>query len=180
MFRFRLRLLLGKAIEMMRLAVMVVATGMLAACSLNPLHSGDQAEVIDKGTYCGTTSQDSAAHYFATPQALGDWLDYRSITEIKPAIAADGGVIIVEMGQRPTGGYKIELDDSKTKIENDTLTLGMVWSAPRLDAAVSQALIAPCVAIKPPAGQYDRVRIVDQLGNPRGEAKIHKHLSMTP
>ena len=144
----------------------------LAGCALGPGRGGPSAKVIGESQYCGTTSQDSNALYFGNPTEFGNWIDYRSISEFSPSMVAPNGVIVVEMGQRPTGGYSVTLDKNKTAIENDTLTIGMDWKAPRLDAAVSQALIASCVAIRPPAGEYDKVRVVDQLGNLRGEANI--------
>jgi hypothetical protein len=144
----------------------------LAGCALGPGRGGPKVDVIGESQYCGTTSQDSNALYFANANAFGNWIDYRRIGEFQPGMASPDGVIVVEMGQRPTGGYSVALDKSRTAIENDTLTIGMEWKAPRLEAAVSQALIASCVAIRPPAGEYDTVRVVDQLGNLRGEARI--------
>ncbi|MES1926940.1 protease complex subunit PrcB family protein [Salinisphaera sp. T31B1] len=157
---------------MTRLLITTVLLTLIAGCSLNPFRGASGAQVIGESQYCGTASQDSAAHYFADASSFGDWIDYRSISEFKPSMAVNGGVIVVEMGQRPTGGYNIKLDRKDTKIANDTLTLSMVWNAPRLDAAVSQALIASCVAIRPPKGNYSRVRVVDQLGNLRGQASV--------
>ncbi|GAB3682786.1 protease complex subunit PrcB family protein [Salinisphaera aquimarina] len=157
---------------MLRLATIFIVLGLLAACSINPFRGSSGARVVGESQYCGTSSQDSDAHYFADSSVFEDWLDYRSISEFKPSMAVNGGIIIVEMGQRPTGGYSIKLDRSKTKVQGNTLTLSMEWKAPRLDAAVSQALIASCVAIRPPAGNYSRIRVVDQLGNVRGEAAV--------
>ena len=144
----------------------------LAACAMGPSRGGPEAKVIGESQYCGTASQDSAISYFANGSVFGDWADYRGINEFDADMARNNGVVVVEMGQRPTGGYNIKLDKNKTALENSTLTIGMEWNAPRLDAAVSQALIASCVAIRPPNGDYDSVRVVDQLGNLRGETRV--------
>lgn len=158
---------------MFRVFLLGTVMCLLAACSLNPMRGGGQnVKIVGESDYCGTSSQDSNALYFADADAFGDWIAYRSITEFKPSMARDNGVLVVEMGQRPTGGYNIKVDRGKTHIDNGTLTLGMEWNAPRLDAAVSQALIASCVAIEPPKGEYQRVQVVDQLGNVRGTARI--------
>ena len=53
----------------------------------------------------------------------------------------------------------------------------MTWNAPRLDAAVSQALTSPCVAVKPPKGDFDRVEVRDQLDNLRGEVRTDEALN---
>jgi len=157
---------------MTRLLLPICLLLLVTGCAVNPFRGASGAQVIGESQYCGTSSQDSAAQYFGDASTFGDWLAYRSISEFKPSMAVNGGVIVVEMGQRPTGGYNIKLDRKNTKIQNDTLTLAMEWNAPRLDAAVSQALIASCVAIRPPKGDYSHIRVVDQLGNLRGEAAI--------
>ncbi|KEZ78794.1 hypothetical protein C41B8_01652 [Salinisphaera hydrothermalis C41B8] len=157
---------------MMRLGLLLISSVALSACSV--LHLGDSASgvsVVGKNTYCGTPSQQSEAHYFATPGAFQNWIDYRNISGFSPKMARNG-VLVVEMGQRPTGGYNVKLDGKKTGLKNDVLTVGMDWHAPRLDAAVSQAMITECVALHLPQGQYNKVRVVDQLGNLRGSVNV--------
>lgn len=152
----------------------VAASGLalLAGCSVIPFNSG-MVNVVDSSVYCGTTSQQSAVHYFATQAAFAKWIDYRGIQAFDAGAAAEGGAIVVEMGQRMTGGYEMELMPGVTHIENNTLYLGMAWTAPPHYAAISQALTAPCVVIEPPEGDYDKIVVVDQLGNVRGTAKVY-------
>ncbi|MGB7755391.1 MAG: protease complex subunit PrcB family protein [Salinisphaera sp.] len=156
----------------MRLGLLVIASVTIAGCSA--LHLGGNASgvsVVGKSTYCGTPSQASEVHYFADPDAFQNWIGYRNVSGFSPKMARNG-VLIVEMGQRPTGGYDIRLNGKKTGIKNNILTIGMDWHAPRLDAAVSQAMISQCVALHLPQGQYQKVRVVDQLGNLRGSVNI--------
>ncbi len=156
----------------MRLVVICLVLAALAGCTLNPLRQG-AARVVERSIYCGTTSQQSAAHYFSNEADFADWIDYRGIMAFDAGAATDRGAIVVEMGQRPTGGYEIELMPDETRIENDTLTLGVRWTAPPAYAAISQALTAPCIVVTPPEGDYERVVVVDQLGNTRGTAQIY-------
>lgn len=146
---------------------------MLAGCSTLHLGGGGPPglKIVGKSTYCGTASQASEVHYFATPDDYQNWIDYRNVKGLNAKGAKERGVVVVEMGQRPTGGYKLKLNGRKTKIKGDTLNLVMDWHAPRLDAAVSQAMITQCVAIRPPVGNYDQIRVVDQIGNSRGLVK---------
>lgn len=144
----------------------------LAGCSFvgfNP-HG---ANVVDSAAYCGTTSQKAAVHYFATQAQLARWIDYRGIDGFDAGAAASGGVIVVEMGQRMTGGYTMETLPEATRIEGNTLYLGIAWLAPPEYAAISQAMTSPCMVITPPPGDYDRVVVVDQLDNVRGSAPIN-------
>lgn len=156
----------------MQWAGICLGAATLAGCSFMGLNPG-AANVVDRGVYCGTTSQQSAVHYFATQAELARWIDYRGIRAFDADAAADGGVIVVEMGQRMTGGYDMELMPDVTHIEGNTLYLGVRWTAPPHYAAISQALTAPCMVVEPPQGHYDRVVVIDQLGNVRGTAKIY-------
>lgn len=158
---------------MYRLLLLSLLLPILAACAAGP-GRGVQAQVVGESQYCGTASQDSSVRYFPDADAFGNWIDYRNTHDFNAGMAQGNGVVVVEMGQRPTGGYNIRLDNNETTIEDNTLTLGMTWNAPRLDAAVSQALIASCVAIRPPQGEYDTIRVVDQLGDLRGQARVKR------
>jgi hypothetical protein len=158
---------------MKRLLVLSLGLPWLAACSLNPMHANaDQARVLAKSDYCGTSSQTAAVHYFGDGESFGNWASQRGITEFDGQGIPASGVAVVEMGQRPTGGYNIRLDEENTGADGDTFTLRVRWEAPRLDAAVSQALIAPCLLIQPPPGDYRRIQLVDQLGNTRATARV--------
>lgn len=160
------------AIVLIQSATVALCAVMLAGCSIIPFSSGI-ANVVDRGVYCGTTSQQSAVHYFATKAELARWIDYRGIRAFDADAAAAGGVIVVEMGQRMTGGYEMTLMPDVTHIEGNTLYLGVKWTAPPHYAAISQALTAPCMVIEPPKGQYNQVVVIDQLGNKRGKAEIY-------
>lgn len=149
----------------------VVVTG-LAGCGAVGFNAGG-ANVVDSAAYCGTTSQQAAVHYFATQAELARWIDYRDIDEFDASAAANGGAIVVEMGQRMTGGYEMNMLPESTRIENNTLYLGIAWVAPPEYAAISQAMTSPCVVIAPPSGDYDRIVVVDQLDNVRGTATLH-------
>lgn len=158
----------AKRMSIMRISVMLIAVLAAAGCSV--LHLGQSASgvtVVGKSTYCGTPSQAAEVHYFADADAFQNWIDYRNVSGFNAKMAKKG-LLIVEMGQRPTGGYHLKLDGDKTGIKGDVLDVGMDWHAPRLDAAVSQALIGQCVALQLPQGSYRSIKVVDQLGNVRG------------
>lgn len=152
-------------------AVVVVCLG-LAGCSLLRLGGNPSGvSVIADSNYCGTPSQASEVHYFANPNSFQTWVDFRNIPGFSRDMARNGA-LVVEMGQRPTGGYYISLDGEKTGIHNGVLTIVMDWHAPRQDAAVSQALTSECVVLGLPSGTYHEVNVVDQIGNSRGRIKV--------
>jgi len=128
--------------------------------------------VIAGDMYCGTTSLQSDVHYFANASDLERWTEYRGIRGFDGR-PAEGGAIVVEMGQRMTSGYTIEPLPEDTHIDNDTLYLAVEWTAPEEYAAINQAMTAPCIVVAPPEGEYSHIVLVDQLGNTRGTAEIY-------
>lgn len=152
-----------------RTLILLFAFLLVSGCSILPFwgRSAEGVKEIGSDNYCGTADQHSDVHYFANPNEFQNWIDYRNIRGFNANMARDG-VLIVEMGMRPTGGYYIALDGEHTKLEDGVLDVGMKWHAPRLDAAVGQAMITQCVALRLPKGDYNKVRVVDQLGNSRG------------
>lgn len=152
---------------------LICSLGLLVAgCSLLPRGHWHDMNVIASSEYCGTPSEASNVEYFATPSEFATWINERNLDAFDANMAADHGVIVAEMGQRATAGYDIRLLPDDTTLENQTLTIAMEWTAPGLNAKVSQALNSRCVVFDPPAGDYDRVELVDQLGNRRGTIAI--------
>src|SRR5699024_423497 len=162
-----MKLMLKRATRPAQWGGLCLAAVMLTGCSVLGFHSG-LTRVVDRGVNCGTTSQQSAVHYFATEADFDRWIDYRGIHAFGPGAAADDGVIVVEMGQRMTGGYEMSLLPDVSHIDNDTLYLGVAWTAPPHYAAISQAMTAPCIVVKPPQGSYSAVEVNDQAGTTRG------------
>lgn len=159
---------------MTRLLIAAALAATLTACTALHLGAGGPPglKIVGKSVYCGTPSQSSEVHYFADQGSYQNWIDYRNIDDLNAKAARERGVVIVEMGQRPTGGYTLKLNRKKTKIDGDTLDLVMNWHAPRLDAAVSQAMTTQCVAVRPPEGHYSRIQVLDQIGNSRGDFDV--------
>lgn len=155
-----------------RLLTGLLVIALIAGCALLPRGHWHDMHVIATSDYCGTPSQASNVDYFPTPSDFGTWIDERNLTAFKPDMASNNGVIVAEMGQRASSGYNIKLLPDRTHIKNNTLVIAMKWTAPGLNANVSNALNSRCIAFKPPKGDYDRVKLVDQLGNKRGEAKV--------
>jgi len=74
-------------------------------------------------------------------------------------------VLLVEMGQRPTLGYRLEMagaDDLRISQHQAQLTLD--WLHPPADALVAQAITSPCLLIKLDRGSYTSIQILDRQG----------------
>ncbi len=74
-------------------------------------------------------------------------------------------VLLVEMGQRPTLGYGLELTGTDDlRISQDQAQLTLDWSHPPADALVAQAISSPCLLLKLERGNYTSIQILDGQG----------------
>ncbi len=157
-----------------RLIIISVCACSLTACATFGF-GGNQAgvRIVGKQNYCGSASQASEVHYFASQAGFDNWVNFRDLGNWQETVGTPG-LMVVEMGQRPTGGYKLTLDNKQTRIEDNVLTVGFNWNAPRIDAAVSQAMTTQCVAVALPKRSYKQVKVLDQLGNARGSFDVQR------
>jgi len=151
----------------------VLSAALLSGCAtLLPTEERDLVEIVQRSRYCNTKTPEAGLHHFATPEAFGTWIDDRDIRELRSGAASLRGVLVLEMGQRPTAGYRLELIEGESRIENGMLTMAFEWVAPEPDDQVAQVFVSPCVVIPPPKGEYDSVRVVDQRGDLRARISL--------
>lgn len=84
------------------------------------------------------------------------------------------GVVLVSMGQRRTGGYRIELAQEGLVVRNDTAQITVRWREPEPGMMVTQVLTHPCVFLRVPRADYQSVRVVDQENKVRAELAVSK------
>jgi len=72
------------------------------------------------------------------------------------------GIVIVAMGQKPTGGYRLELNRESAVITDDAAVLRVTWIDPPKDAILPQIITSPCLAIILPKGPYSQIHLLDQ------------------
>jgi hypothetical protein len=82
------------------------------------------------------------------------------------------GILLACMGQKPTGGYRIELASKQVDVKEQTATVTVNWIEPARDAILTQMITSPCIMIKMTRGSYTTVRVVDQNGVIRAETRI--------
>ncbi len=89
----------------------------------------------------------------------------------KPAIDfTTHAVVIVGLGQKPSGGYAVMLGAEGVQRAGDRLLVHVRVEEPAADAFVTQALTAPCVAVKVPRVKVQTLRALDQNGQVIAEA----------
>lgn len=113
--------------------------------------------VIAENLFCGTASyMPLVSHYVNNDSARGllqySFPNTRQYTD---------KMILVEGGQRPTGGFGFSIKPQATII-GDTLILKGQWTAPAKDAMVMQTVSSPCVLIEAPAGSYTQIQLLGE------------------
>jgi hypothetical protein len=82
------------------------------------------------------------------------------------------GILIVAMGQKPTGGYGLELNREFAVITEDTAVLRVSWIDPPKGAILPQIITSPCLALILPKGPYSKIQLLDQEAYPRLQLHI--------
>jgi hypothetical protein len=82
------------------------------------------------------------------------------------------GILIVAMGQKPTGGYGLELNREFAVITEDTAVLRVSWIDPPKGAILPQIITSPCLALILPKGPYSKIQLLDQEAYPRLQLRI--------
>lgn len=76
-------------------------------------------------------------------------------------------LLLINMGQRATGGYGLALASSHAPVIDGALTVAVKWQEPQAGTMQTQALTHPCLIVALPKGNYTRIRIVDESDSER-------------
>jgi hypothetical protein len=79
------------------------------------------------------------------------------------------GFLLIRMGQKPTGGYRIELASEKVLIRDRTAIISIRWIEPGKGAILAQMITSPCILIRVTKAEFNRIQVVDQNGTVRAE-----------
>ncbi len=156
-----------------RLGVFLVF-GLLLLAGCGALNGAGQEEtatipvaVLYQGSQCRGTI--TGATWIGRPQ------------ELPPALRRSGdyqwnpdseGLLWVNMGPRPTGGYRLELADPTARVRQSVATLQVTWQRPAPGSFVTQALTSPCLLLKMPHTGIRKIEVVDQDGRRRAEVAL--------
>lgn len=81
-------------------------------------------------------------------------------------------VVLVEMGQKPTGGYRLELGSEAMTVSDGTARLVVNWHEPEEGMLLTQALTSPCLLVQVPQDDYRAVEVVDQDEQVRASQRL--------
>ena len=161
-----------------------IPLGTLMAIALTACHPTtdmgvkNSVEQIFASEQCGSTQ----------PTAMAVWID--DAAQLKAAMeriegdSLGGGtamlpridfqrqfVLLIDMGQKPSLGYRLELiDPDAFDSTGDPARLGVDWIDPPLNAMVAQSLSNPCLLLKLDRDNFGSIEVLDHTGTLRATA----------
>ena len=118
---------------------------------------------LARSIQCGTQSEKSSVSVFADAAELRQWQDQRGIKLIDGDAMPAGPYALIEMGQRPTGGYGVAIS-RKAGIRRDLVALKGTFISPAEGSSVAQVITSPCVLVSLPTGFNRGVVVFNQAG----------------
>jgi len=134
------------------------------------LYKGDQCQTkrlnphavwIDDPDQFKKTYTRLAKHTIGAQQDLSSRVDF-----------SREGILMVSMGQKPTGGYRLGLNREFAVISDGTAVLSVSWIDPPKSAILPQIITSPCLAIILPKGPYSQIHLLDQDAHLRLQLRI--------
>jgi len=122
------------------------------------------ATVLFQSQQCGHHESSAAVTRIVSAQAL-----QALATRLDRVFAAEVDfqqqlVLLVEMGQRPTTGYRLLLSDTGVVVTEAKAVLRLDWQQPPPGAMLAQMLTSPCLLLSLPFAGYTEVAVVDDDG----------------
>ena len=78
------------------------------------------------------------------------------------ALLASKDLLVINMGQKPTGGYTLKLLSKNIQFEDNEANLKVHWQAPAKGMLVTQVLTPFCLVLEIPKIRYKTLYIIDQ------------------
>lgn len=165
-------------------AAVVLGLLLVPACSSPP-----GVTVLLESAQCGRQLTAAALDWLTAPQQLEARILYinkhktgggkliggpfDSSPEALPVVDfARSAVLLVEMGQRPTGGYRLGLIENSFAVRDGIALLSVDWQEPGADAMVTQVVTSPCLLLSVPRAAYREILVVDQHEQPRARLTL--------
>jgi hypothetical protein len=159
-----------------RPARLALAAAVLAVACAAHRHGAAKASVVRADIQCGGEATGASARWISTEGALRAALGAGGVFGVEapsPAIDfAKEGVLAVSMGQRPTAGYGLALQDDTVTIADGVGTVVVRFEEPAPGAILAQVLTSPCLLVRLPKQGLREVRVVDPAGVLRASVMV--------
>lgn len=126
------------------------------------------ARVLYQSTLCNSTMRSPAVKVIKDQAELERiWKSLSSTIPASPKAAprADFSgemVLLLSMGQQPSGGYSLSLATNQVEVKKGELQVRLLWQEPKPGSIQVQMITRPCLMIAMPGVQGKNIRFVDQ------------------
>jgi hypothetical protein len=166
-----------------KIAVLLVILLLPSGCVGTDGHSKEKltlkVRLLFKGGQCNTNRLNPHAIWIEDPDQFKK--TYTRLTKHTIGTQQDlssridfsrEGILVVAMGQKPTGGYGLELNREFAVIADDTAVLRVSWIEPPKGVVLPQIITSPCLAVILPKGPYSQIHLLDQDAHLRLQVRI--------
>ena len=161
----------------------IIFIGLFSGCWFTQQpESADNGSVSAVLLYSGVsgvrTMKDASALWITNRKALEDVFSALSRRQIEDGdvlldIDFDRyGVLYLEMGQKPTGGYSIDFIPSLSRVIDKQAFINISWNTPGEGVFLTQAVTSPFILIKICRADITSIVVVDQDEQPLFELSI--------
>ncbi len=150
---------------MRAITVAVLGLGFLTACSednVKPAYSDRSVQAVYQSANCGRDQASSQATWIDSHDQLkAAYKRARSarlgVSTAPPYVNFDThGVLLIELGQRPTAGYLLRLASQRMVMDKGD---GLItFSIDKPAGVAAQVITSPCLFVAAPRGDYRGVR----------------------
>ncbi|MGB0866506.1 MAG: protease complex subunit PrcB family protein [Granulosicoccaceae bacterium] len=121
-----------------------------------------ELEQLAAKAQCGRMEQAPALQLISSKDTLADFLTNKQAfgqpsAKIPPVDFTTETLVVVQMGQRPSAGYSLELTQTQAEINESRLELPVVETPPDPDRMHASMLTDPCLLIKIKSKQFNEV-----------------------
>jgi PrcB C-terminal len=138
-----------------------------------------KANVLYRGGACGNLLSNPGATWIDTPEryhAVYEQIGRQTLggTDQNPPEVdfEDSGVLLIKMGNKPTGGYGLDVMENAVQIKGETAQVAVEWVAPPAGAVLPQVVTCPFILIRLPKTGYGLIEVLDQHGETRAMIDI--------
>jgi len=124
-------------------------------------YSDIEVQEVARSLQCGTANSQPRVQLFAGPGSARAWAATRTVA--LPEVLAETPHVVVELGQRASGGYGLAISRSAV-LRGGLLILRGTFISPAPGRVVTQALTSPCVLVQLPPGRYSAIEVQDPAG----------------
>lgn len=156
------------------LIILLILNAVIVACA----HSSDTTQapvplaVIDRGLQAAGESESMEGIWISDEDQLSNLMNRTISTTKIPSKTmnlpktnfAEYGLLLVRMGEKPSGGYGLELMADMAEIENRTALVPVRWIEPKKGSITTQVITYPYLMIRMGKGDFDKIAVIDQGG----------------